>query len=357
MTHVRPVSTATPAARQRSRAIGTRLSRTPSSLAYAPSSTRTGPGDRPTASSLSRALGSMLPVTSVWVAPAASSAAIRARTPGSTTPSARTWWTRARSATSMAASSAGRRSAACPSRARASRPIWRSVLPAMCGSSSWSTEVPNTALIASANASRPAGPARSRVPSTSQRTRVTATRAGGVSHEAVGDRQAAVLAERLHRDPHARGCLAPLPLGHVDEAHDPLDQPAVHPRREQLLERHVLLDVRGQEGVEDVVGRQALVVALPGAQLGRGRFRQHAVGDDRADRVAVAGELVHARLEHVLDHGEPAGHVHAVDRRVPHRQLALVAADQHQPAELVVEGHEDRGAQPPLEIFLGDALR
>ena len=44
----------------------------------------------------------------------------------------------------------------------------------------------------------------------------------------------------------------------------------------------VVLDVELEDRVEHVVGRQALVVALIGAQLGRRRLGDHVLGDDLA---------------------------------------------------------------------------
>src|SRR3954468_5730156 len=60
---------------------------------------------------------------------------------------------------------------------------------------------------------------------------------------AVGDGEAAVLAEGLGRDPHARRGLAALVLGQVDEADDPLHERRVEAGLYELAGRAVVLDV------------------------------------------------------------------------------------------------------------------
>ena len=73
-------------------------------------------------------------------------------------------------------------------------------------------------------------------------------------------------------------------------------------------------------------------------------------------RVEIAAQRVHERLRHVLDHRETAGHV-AVERRVARRHLALVAAAEHHPAELVGDGHHRVAADARLQVLLGDVGR
>ena len=65
------------------------------------------------------------------------------------------------------------------------------------------------------------------------------------------------------------------------------------------------------------------------------------------------GQAEHVRLEHVLDQREAAGEV-AVQRRVADRQLRLVPGRDHEPAELVRERHQQRAADPRLEVLLGE---
>ena len=63
-------------------------------------------------------------------------------------------------------------------------------------------------------------------------------------------------------------------------------------------------------------------------------------------------EPEHVRLVDVLQQREPAGEV-AVERRVADRELRLVAGRDHEPAELVRERHQQRPADPRLQVLLG----
>ena len=71
-------------------------------------------------------------------------------------------------------------------------------------------------------------------------------------------------------------------------------QVGVEAHRHQLGAGAVVLDVGLEDRVEHLVGRQGLVVALVGAQLGRGRLGEHVLGDERPSGpgVAVAAQLV-----------------------------------------------------------------
>ena len=73
------------------------------------------------------------------------------------------------------------------------------------------------------------------------------------------------------------GLLAALVLGEVDEPDHALDVGGGQAARDELLAPEVLLDVALEDRVEDLVGRQRVLVALVGAQLGRRR-----AGDDRS---------------------------------------------------------------------------
>ena len=126
------------------------------------------------------------------------------------------------------------------------------------------------------------------------------------------------------------------------------------PSRDDRRDRRVVLDVALEDRVEYVVGRQALVVALVGSQLGRRRLFEHVGGNDVATGAFVAptGEREHERLGNVADHREPTGRV-AVQRGVADGDLALVAAGQHRrPPELVRQGHHQHAADAALQVFL-----
>ncbi len=62
---------------------------------------------------------------------------------------------------------------------------------------------------------------------------------------------------------------------------------------------------------------------------------------------------VDLHLQEVADHGQPAAHV-AVQRAVRRGQLRLVAGGQQQGVELVGPRHEERSADPRLDVLLRD---
>ena len=100
--------------------------------------------------------------------------------------------------------------------------------------------------------------------------------AGGVSGAriavAVRDRHAPILAERLGRDTNTGRRLPALVLGPVDERCHPGDEVGANPALDHIGDRAVMEHERFEQRVEDLVGRQALIVTLIGAQLGRRRL-------------------------------------------------------------------------------------
>ena len=105
---------------------------------------------------------------------------------------------------------------------------------------------------------------------------------------AVRDRHPPVAAERLRRDLDPRRLLAALVLGQVDEADDAVDVLRGQAAGDELLAAEVLLDVALEDRVEHLVGRQRVLVALVGAQLGRRRPRDDRLGDREARVAACA---------------------------------------------------------------------
>src|SRR5439155_14819188 len=102
------------------------------------------------------------------------------------------------------------------------------------------------------------------------------------------------------------------------------------------------------------VGRQRVLVELVVAEL-----RARRPVDDRLRDQLAAGPLVEVYreaedvgLEDVLQQREAAGEV-AVQRRVADRQLRLVPGRDDEPAELVRERHQQRAADPRLQVLLG----
>ena len=124
----------------------------------------------------------------------------------------------------------------------------------------------------------------------------------------------------------------------------------------------ITLDVGLQQGIQDFVGRQALIVALVRPELGRWRLREDPVGNHgaavtaRLTGIAPATELVHLGLVHVLDHGIGTGGV-AVERGVADSRLALVPGGQYQPAVGVGAGHQQDPADTGLQVLVGQPGR
>ena len=86
-----------------------------------------------------------------------------------------------------------------------------------------------------------------------------------------------------------------------------------------------------------------LVVAEFGGRLAL----KNAVWNHRRDGVAVFGKFVDQRFRHVFNRGKTAGHV-AVQRRVAHRHLALVAGGEKNFSALVGQRHQQHAAAPGL---------
>src|SRR6266481_2932737 len=178
------------------------------------------------------------------------------------------------------------------------------------------------------------------------------TGAGELLAKFVNDGQAPVFTEGARGDLDADGALAPLVLVAVDHGDHPLHRGRVEAPRHDVRHAQVALDVTLQDGVQHVVGGQRVLIGLPRPELRRRRPRKDTLGDDLATRarVRVLGEPVDEHLRAILDDREAPRHV-AVERGVPHRDLTLVPRVEHQPAELVRQGHQVVAPDARLEIL------
>src|SRR5256886_1798591 len=86
------------------------------------------------------------------------------------------------------------------------------------------------------------------------------------------------------------------------------------------------------------------------------RALDHPLRNRAAEGVPVAREAVHQELAAVLDRREAAGHV-AVERRIAHGHLALVAGGEEHPPGLVRDPHEQQHAAAGLDVLLRGVLR
>ena len=139
-----------------------------------------------------------------------------------------------------------------------------------------------------------------------------------------------------------------------------LDEFGIESGGDELLGAAVTLDVVVEDVVEDVVGRQRVLVDLAGAQLGAGRLGDAAVGDGwnltslHGLGVAPAREFPDEGLGHVLDRREATNGI-AVDGGVADGNLALVAGGEHQVPLGIGHCHQGRAAHPCLQVLLGQA--
>ena len=156
-------------------------------------------------------------------------------------------------------------------------------------------------------------------------------------------------------DPHPEWCLTPLVLGPVDQPHDLIDERLLVAGSHELSGGVVLLDVSGEHGIEDLVRRERLVVALVRPELGGRRLAEHRSGDQIIPGPGVArlAQPVDEGLGHVLDHRESARRV-SVERRVARGELALVACREDDPPEGVGQRHQDDSPDPGLDVLGGE---
>ena len=132
--------------------------------------------------------------------------------------------------------------------------------------------------------------------------------------------------------------------------------------RDDVIDRHLVLDEAFEDVVEDRIGRQRILVGLVGPQFRRWCLVDDVLRDDHAGRpqragrrvrIAPARQRIDLHLVEVLDRVEPAIHV-AVERRIADAHLALVAGRDDHRAELVGDRHQDRAARAALQVLLGD---
>ena len=96
-------------------------------------------------------------------------------------------------------------------------------------------------------------------------------------------------------------------LAAIEHASDALDDSGVGPGGGgSVIDRQLLVHELLEDGIEHVVGRQALVVALAGAQLRGGGLEERGLGDGTVDSVGVepSSEGVDLVLPQVGDDGE-----------------------------------------------------
>lgn len=113
----------------------------------------------------------------------------------------------------------------------------------------------------------------------------------------------------------------------VDESCDARDDIGIKTVSDEVIGGLFQLDVGFDEEVENLVGRERVLVGLVLAELGAGGLLDGVDGDDDAVAVEVARELPDAPFGEVCDGCERAAHV-AVEGAVSDSELRLVACGQ-----------------------------
>ena len=99
--------------------------------------------------------------------------------------------------------------------------------------------------------------------------------------ERIGDRIAPVAAEIAAADLHPRRRLAALIFGNIQQMLHPLDRGGIIAPRHRILEAAFPLHQAFQDAVQNIIGRQGILVGLVGAQFGGGRLGDDAFRDRR----------------------------------------------------------------------------
>ena len=109
--------------------------------------------------------------------------------------------------------------------------------------------------------------------------------------------------------------------------------------------------------VQHLVGRQAVLVGLVGAQLGRRRAGDDVLRDHRRHDANCGGApgATPASCDRSLITAKPPA-MSPYRVRVADRHLRLVAGGEHDRAELVRQRHQQRAAHPRLQVLLGRGL-
>ncbi len=181
--------------------------------------------------------------------------------------------------------------------------------------------------------------------------------------EALGDGHSAAEAEGAGGDFEAWGHLFAFVFGEVDESDDAVDGGLVEAAGDDVVDGLFLFDVAFDDGVEDVVGGEGVLVFLVGLEFGAGGFGDGVVGDGAIGGFAGFFPVLVDEVCEVVDHGfwdvgddgKAAAHV-AVEGAVADGDFRFVAGGEKHVTEFVGEGHEDAAAEACLDVFLGEAF-
>src|SRR6185312_1635385 len=131
-----------------------------------------------------------------------------------------------------------------------------------------------------------------------------------------GDGKPATHAERLGSDFQDWRGLLTFVFRFFDQAHHLLDEiEGKSVRLGDLIDALVTLHVGFEDGVEHLVGRERIGVALAGAKFGRGRLVEDGLRNYLAFTIEPSAYGIDAGFDQVADHGQGSNHV-AIKRAV-----------------------------------------
>ena len=96
----------------------------------------------------------------------------------------------------------------------------------------------------------------------------------------IGNRQTAIATEGASGDFDAGRGLAAFVFAVINQAYDAFHRFALVAHGHYFVERAILFGIGAQDGIEYIIGRQAVGVLLVGAQFGRGRLVDYRWGDN-----------------------------------------------------------------------------
>src|SRR5712691_4962515 len=96
----------------------------------------------------------------------------------------------------------------------------------------------------------------------------------------IGNRQTAVATEGAGGDFDAWRGLAAFVFAVINQAHDAFHRFAFVAHGHYFVERAILFGIGAQDGIEYILGREAVGVLLVGAQFGRGRLVDYRLRDN-----------------------------------------------------------------------------
>lgn len=172
-----------------------------------------------------------------------------------------------------------------------------------------------------------------------------------------GDGHAAAESERAAGDFEAWGGLSSFVLASVDHANDAEDGCLIETLLHDLCGSQVLLDISVEDGVEEFIRREGVLVGLVWLQFGGWRLGDAVAGNQFTPGgvVDVLGEAVDVGFGDIADDGESAAHV-AIEGAVAGGELAFVAGGEEEVSVAIGECHEQSAADPGLEILFGEVI-